>query len=142
MSHDPSHDLSSERISRSIPRTDLRGRRRRRCSSKKDQSYDLSTGIHTSDIAIRQHSTVQRRMPPRKLERENPSEFRSRLESKPGSNCGATSNYGGQGASGTCVSPPPLRSPYIGGQGGQGGWCAGLGGGESNLDSKPPRTFH
>src|ERR1041384_1653017 len=31
-----------------FPRTDLRGRRRRRCSSKKDQSYDPSTGIHTS----------------------------------------------------------------------------------------------
>src|ERR1041385_5304212 len=42
-SHDPSHDLSHERI----PRTDLRGRRRK-ISSKKDQSYDPSTGIHTS----------------------------------------------------------------------------------------------
>src|ERR1041385_3955802 len=30
-----------------FPRTDLRGRRRR-SSSKKDQSYDPSTGIHTS----------------------------------------------------------------------------------------------
>src|SRR4051812_8723450 len=41
---------------------------------------------------IQQRSSVQRRTPPRKLERENPNEFRSRLESKPGSNCGATSN--------------------------------------------------
>src|SRR3954466_3963549 len=82
VSHNPSHDLSHERISRSIPRTDLRGRTRRRWSSKKDQSYDLSTGINTSGTAIRQRSAVQRRMPPRKLERENPSEFRYRLESK------------------------------------------------------------
>src|SRR4051812_38333401 len=41
-SHDPSHDLSLKRI----PRADLRGRRR--SSSKKDQCYDPSTGIHTS----------------------------------------------------------------------------------------------
>src|ERR1044072_2283019 len=52
----------------------------RRSSSKKDQSYDPSTGIHTSDTAIRQRSTVQRRTPPRKLERENPSEYRFILE--------------------------------------------------------------
>src|ERR1041385_3063179 len=42
-SHDPSDDLSHERI----PRTDLRGRRRR-SSSKKDQRYDPSTDIQTS----------------------------------------------------------------------------------------------
>src|ERR1041384_1599732 len=60
-----------------FPRTDLR---RRRCSSKKDQSYDPSTGIHTSGTAIRQCSAFQRRTPPRKLEGENPSEYRFRLE--------------------------------------------------------------
>src|ERR1041385_5171112 len=65
---------------------------RRRRSSNQDQSYDLSTGIHTSGTAIQQRSAVQRRTLPRKLERENPSEFRSRLESKPGSKSGATSN--------------------------------------------------
>src|ERR1044072_5367722 len=48
---------------------------RRRSSSKKDQIYDPSTGIHTSDTAIRKSSAVQRRTPPRKLERENPSEY-------------------------------------------------------------------
>src|ERR1044072_3123676 len=53
---------------------------RRRNSSKKDQSYDPSIGIHTSGTTIRQRSAVQRRTAPRKLESENPSEYRFRLE--------------------------------------------------------------
>ena len=43
---------------------------------------------------------------------------------------------GAGGAGDLCVSSP-LGSPYIGVQG---AWCTGLVGGESNLDSKPPRT--
>src|SRR3954470_15994037 len=53
---------------------------RRRSSSKKDQSYDPSTGIHMSGTAIQQRSAVQRRTPSRKQERENPSEYRFRIE--------------------------------------------------------------
>src|SRR4051812_9351905 len=91
-----------------FPRTDLRGRRRR-FSSKKDQSYDPSTGIHTSGTAIRQRSAVQRRMPPRKLEVENPNGFRIRTSSNPGSNVEQLATRERGGALGTCMSlSPPL----------------------------------
>src|ERR1041385_1902765 len=66
--------------------------RRKREASRQKNKYKLSPRIPTPGTAIRQRSAVQRRTPPRKLERENPSEFRSRLESKPGSKSGATSN--------------------------------------------------
>src|SRR3954463_15928358 len=82
---------------------------RRRSSSKKDQSYDPSTGIHTSGTAIRQRSAVQRRTPPRKLEVENPNGFRIRTSSNPGSNVEQLATRERGGALGTCVSlSPPL----------------------------------
>src|SRR3954463_1842389 len=88
---------------------------RRRSSSKKDQSYDPSTGIHTSGTEIRQRSAVQRRTPPRKLEVENPNGFRIRTASNPGSNVEqlATRERGGRPRD-LCVSLPPFGSPYIG----------------------------
>src|ERR1041384_7582913 len=101
---------------------------RRRSSSKKDQSYDPSTGIHTSVTAIRQRSAVQRRTPPRKLERENPNGFRIRTSSNPGSNVEqlATRERGGRPRD-LCVFLPPFGSPYIGGQGAWGAAQGGLG---------------
>src|SRR3954465_3353835 len=82
---------------------------RRISSSKKDQSYDPSTGIHTSGTAIRQRSAVQRRTPPRKLERENSNGFRIRTSSNPGSNVEQLATRERGGALGTCMSlSPPL----------------------------------
>ena len=66
--------------------------------------------------AIQQRSTVQERMPPRKLEGENPNGFRSRTASKPGSNCGATGIRGGRVAQGpwgqVFLRPHPCPSLY------------------------------
>src|SRR3954469_19754228 len=108
---------------------------RRRSSSKKDQSYDPSTGIHTSGTAIRQRSAVQRRTPPRKLEVENPNGFRIRTASNPGSNVEqlATRERGGRPRD-LCVSLPTFGSPYIGGQG---AWGAAQG----ELDSQAFQSF-